>query len=117
MSIETIVAMAVPVIALIFTVMTFSKNAKKDTTSDATERATMSSDIKYIRGAIDDIKVDNRVIKSDISDLQTTVWKANTKNALNRSKTGKRNTDNSKSAPERCALDIMSYFLFGDLNL
>ena len=73
MSIETIVAMAVPVIALIFTIITFSKNAKKDTTSDATERATMSSDIKYIRGAIDDIKVDNRVIKSDISDLQTKV--------------------------------------------
>ncbi len=73
MSIETIVAMAVPVIALIFTVMTFNKNAKKDNTNDATERATMSSDIKYIRTAIDDIKVDNRVIKSDISDLQTKV--------------------------------------------
>ena len=73
MSIETIVAICVPVIALIFTVVTFTKNAKKDTQTDATDRATMSADIKYIRTSIDDIKVDNRVIKSDIGDLQMKV--------------------------------------------
>ena len=73
MSIETIVAICVPVIALIFTVVTFSKNAKKDAQGDATDRATMSADIKYIRTSIDDIKVDNRVIKSDIGDLQMKV--------------------------------------------
>ena len=73
MSIETIVAICVPVIALVFTAITFSRNAKKETQSDASERATMSADIKYIRTSIDDIKVDNRVIKSDISDLQTKV--------------------------------------------
>lgn len=75
MSIETIIAIAVPIIALAFTAMTFSKNAKKDTASDASERASMSADIRYIRTSIDDIKVDNRVIKSDISDLQTKVAK------------------------------------------
>ena len=73
MSIETIVAICVPVIALIFTVVTFSKNAKKDTQTDATNQATMSADIKYIRTSIDDIKVDNRVIKQDIGSLQTQV--------------------------------------------
>jgi len=73
MSIETIIAICVPVIALIFTAITFSKNAKKDTAEDASERAKMSSDIKYIRDSIDDIKVDNRVIKSDIGDLQMKV--------------------------------------------
>ena len=73
MSIETIVAIAVPVIALAFTALTFSKNSKKDTASDASERATMSADIKYIRTSIDDIKVDNRVIKADIGELQTKV--------------------------------------------
>lgn len=73
MSIETIVAICVPVIALIFTVVTFTKNAKKDTQTDASDRATMSADIKYIRTSIDDIKVDNRVIKSDIGDLQMKV--------------------------------------------
>lgn len=73
MSIETIVAICVPVIALVFTAMSFRRVASRDTAENATERATMSADIKYIRTSIDDIKVDNRVIKSDISDLQTKV--------------------------------------------
>lgn len=73
MSVETIVAICVPVIALVFTVITFSKNSKKDTADNAKETANMSADIKYIRTSIDDIKVDNRVIKSDIGDLQMKV--------------------------------------------
>ena len=73
MSIETIVAIAVPVIALIFTALSFRRLANKDTADDASERANMSADIKYIRTSIDDIKVDNRVIKADIGELQTKV--------------------------------------------
>ena len=75
MSIETIVAIAVPLIALAFTALTFKRNADKDTSDSASERATMSADIKYIRTSIDDIKVDNRVIKADIGELQTKVAK------------------------------------------
>ena len=75
MSIETIVAIAVPVIALIFTALTFSKATKKDTEDNASERAKMSADISYIRGSIDEIKLDNREIKGNISDLQTRVAK------------------------------------------
>ena len=75
MSIETIVAIVVPLIALGFTAVTFIKNSNKDTSANASERATMSADIKYIRTSIDDIKVDNRVIKSDIGELQTKVAK------------------------------------------
>lgn len=73
LSIETIVAIAVPLVALAFTALTFKRNADKDTSETASERATMTSDIKYIRTAIDDIKVDNRVIKADIGELQTKV--------------------------------------------
>ena len=73
MSIETIVAVCVPVIALIFTVLSFKRLANKDTEDNASERATMSADIKYIRTSIDDIKVDNRVIKQDLTSLQTKV--------------------------------------------
>ena len=73
MSIETIVAICVPVIALIFTALSFRRVASRDTADDASERATMSADIKYIRTSIDDIKVDNRVIKADIGELQTKV--------------------------------------------
>lgn len=75
MSIETIVAIAVPLIALGFTALTFKRNADKDTSDSASERATMSADIKYIRTSVDDIKVDNRVIKADIGELQTKVAK------------------------------------------
>jgi len=73
LSIETIVAIAVPLIALIFTALTFKRNSDRDTSENASERATMSADIKYIRTSIDDIKVDNRVIKADIGELQTKV--------------------------------------------
>ena len=73
MSIETIVAICVPVIALVFTVLSFKRLANKDTEDNASERATMSADIKYIRTSIDDIKVDNRVIKQDLTSLQTKV--------------------------------------------
>ena len=73
MSVETIVAIAVPVIALIFTVLSFRRLTKKDTVDDASERATMTADIKYIRSSIDDIKLDNRAIKNELSDLQKTV--------------------------------------------
>ena len=73
MSIETIVAVAVPVIALVFTVLSFKRLATKDTEENATERATMTADIKYIRSSIDDIKLDNRAIKNELSGLQKTV--------------------------------------------
>lgn len=75
MSIETIVAIAVPVISLVFVVLNFGRTSKKDTEDNASERATMTADIKYIRTSIDDIKLDNREIKGNISDLQTRVAK------------------------------------------
>lgn len=75
MSIETIVAIVVPCLALLFTALTFHRNTKHDTDETASERATMTADIKYIRTSVDDIKVDNRVIKSDLGALQTKVAK------------------------------------------
>ena len=73
MSIETVVAIAVPLIALAFTAMTFKKNADKDTGATAAERATMTADIRYIRSSIDEIKIDNRTIKHDVGELKTKV--------------------------------------------
>ena len=63
MSIETIVAICVPLIALIFTALTFKKNADKDTGATAAERATMNANISYIRSSIDEIKLDNKTIQ------------------------------------------------------
>ena len=62
-------------IKIIFTALTFKRNSEHDTADNASERATMSADIKYIGGSIDDIKLDNRAIKNDLSSLQTKVAK------------------------------------------
>jgi peptidoglycan hydrolase CwlO-like protein len=69
MSIETIVAIAVPLIALVFTALTFKRNADKDTGATAAERATMTANISYIRSSIDEIKLDNKSIQKDVSDI------------------------------------------------
>lgn len=69
MTIETVVAIAVPLIALAFTAMTFKKNADKDTGASAAERATMNANISYIRTSIDEIKLDNKSIQKDVSEL------------------------------------------------
>ena len=50
--------------------MAFRRNVKQDTESNATERATMSADIRYIRISIDEIKLENRAIKRDLDDLK-----------------------------------------------
>lgn len=73
MSIETIVAIAVPLIALVFTALTFKKNADKDTGATAAERATMNANITYIRSSIDEIKLDNKAIQKDIGELSKKV--------------------------------------------
>ena len=73
MSFETIVAICVPLIALIFTALTFKKNADKETGASAAERATMNANISYIRTSIDEIKLDNKAIQKDVSELSKKV--------------------------------------------
>ena len=73
MSTETIISLVIAFCALLFTALSFRRTANHDTSESASERATMTADIKYIRTSVDDIKVDNRVIKADLSTLQTKV--------------------------------------------
>lgn len=75
MPVETMISIGIALCALIFTALSFRRTSNRDTSETASERATMTADIKYIRTSIDDIKVDNRVIKKDIGDLQTKVAK------------------------------------------
>lgn len=70
---ETIISLSVAVCALLFTALSFRRTQNRDTSETASERATMTADIKYIRTSVDDIKVDNRVIKENIGELQTKV--------------------------------------------
>lgn len=73
MPVETIISLGVAVCALLFTALSFRRTQNRDTSESASERATMTADIKYIRTSVDDIKVDNRVIKENIGELQTKV--------------------------------------------
>lgn len=86
MTIETVVAIAVPLLALMFTAMSFKKNADKDTGATAAERATMNANISYIRTSIDEIKLDNKSIQKDVSELTKKVVEieASTKSAHKR---------------------------------
>ena len=59
--------------ALLFTALSFRRTSNMDTSATATERATMTADIRYIRSSIDDIKLDNKAIQKDIGELKTKV--------------------------------------------
>lgn len=69
MSIEAIVAIIVPLIALCFTALSFRRTENHDTAASATERATLTADVRYIRSSIDEIKLENKSIQKDVSDM------------------------------------------------
>ena len=73
MSTETIISLGVAVCALLFTALSFRRTQFRDNGETATQRAMMTADIKYIRNSIDEIKVENKVIQKDVSDLKTKV--------------------------------------------
>ena len=73
MSIETIIAIVVPLIALLFTALGYRRNETHDTEAAATERATLTADVRYIRSSIDDIKLDNKAIQKDLGELSNKV--------------------------------------------
>ena len=69
----TIISLAIAACALLFTALNFKRTSNQDTSEVATQRATITADIQYIRSGIDEIKVENKVIKTDIVDLKTKV--------------------------------------------
>ena len=73
MNIEVWIPIVLSCVMAIVAIITLAKNTKKDTQDDAVQRATLSADLKYIRDGVDEIKIDNRVIKEDIGKLQTKV--------------------------------------------
>ena len=60
-------------IMAIVAIITLAKNTKKDSDKEIIQRATMTADIKYIRDSMDEIRVDNRKIQSDVGDLKIKV--------------------------------------------
>ena len=68
MDVSAIAPIAISVIALVFTWLSFRRNATQDTTASATERATMTADIRYIRQSVDDIKLENKSTQKDVAE-------------------------------------------------
>ena len=61
--------------SLLLAILAFARNGKHDTTADATERATMTADIRYIRQGVDELKLDNRETRQDVAALQLRLTK------------------------------------------
>lgn len=73
MQTETLISLGIALCALIFTALSFRRTQNRDTSESATDRATMTADIRYIRTSIDEIKLENRAIQKDVTDLKTKV--------------------------------------------
>ena len=73
MPLETWLPIAVSVCMFVIAVMTFRRNANADTSANATERATLSADVRYIRTSVDEIKLENRNIRNDLDDVKVKV--------------------------------------------
>ena len=82
----TIISLVIAACALLFTALSFKRTQNQDTSATAAERATMTADIRYIRSSIDDIKLDNKAIQKDVSELKTKIVEieASTKSAHKR---------------------------------
>ncbi len=68
--VETIISLVIALAALLFTAFSFKRTSHNDTASDASERATMTADIRYIRSSVDDIKLENKSIQRDMVDVR-----------------------------------------------
>lgn len=69
MPIEQVIALVISACALLFAGLTYKRNANKDTGAEATERATMTADIRYIRQSVDDIKLETKSTQKDVADI------------------------------------------------
>ncbi len=75
MPVESIISILLAFGALMFTAFSFRRTQNQDTSASASERATMTADIRYIRMSIDEIKLDNKAIKTEVGELQQRVAK------------------------------------------
>lgn len=73
MQTETIISLCIALAALLFTAFAYRRNANHDTEAGAAERATLIANVSYIRNAIDDIKLENRVIKKELDAMKEQV--------------------------------------------
>ena len=70
MSVETVGSLCIAACALLFSALSYKRNATNDSSDIVTQRATITADIRYIRQSIDEIKLENRAIRSDLDELK-----------------------------------------------
>ena len=73
MRVETWLPIAVSICMFIVALLTLRRNKEADNTANATERATLAADVRYIRTGVDEIKVENRTIRTDLDKLNVKV--------------------------------------------
>ena len=83
---ETVVSLCIAACALLFSALSYRRNANNDNSDVVTQRATITADIRYIRQSIDEIKLENRAIRSDLDELKAKLVEveASTKSAHKR---------------------------------
>lgn len=86
MNVETVVSLCIAACALLFSALSYKRNANNDSADVVTQRATITADIRYIRSSIDEIKLENRAIRSDLDELKSKLVEveASTKSAHKR---------------------------------
>jgi len=75
MPFESWVTLGVSLAALMFTALSFRRNAFNDNSDNATERANMMADIRYIRTSVDDIKLEYKSMQKDIIQIRENIVK------------------------------------------
>lgn len=73
MNASTWIPIVISCVMAIIALITLANTNKKDQRQEAEQRASMTADMRYIRSAVDEIKVDNRVVQKDVSDLKVKV--------------------------------------------
>ena len=83
---ETVISICIAACALLFSALSYRRNSNNDNSDIVTQRATITADIRYIRASIDEIKLENRAIRSDLDELKSKLVEveASTKSAHKR---------------------------------
>ena len=86
MNVETVVSLCIAACALLFSALSYRRNSNNDHSDIVTQRATITADIRYIRASIDEIKLENRAIRTDLDEVKSKLVEveASTKSAHKR---------------------------------
>lgn len=83
---ETVISLCIAACALLFSALSYRRNSNNDSADIITQRATLTADIRYIRQSIDEIKLENRAIRTDLDEVKSKLVEveASTKSAHKR---------------------------------